>query len=922
MAKTQNDHLKSQEKHQDNGVNKSESLKPQIQQDQFGESIQLTQAVKNPEQATPNTIQRLQERYGNQEVRRIISPVKNHESAVQQGGYLNKYISDEIQRARSGGQPLQSDISDQMKSTFGNKIDNVRIHADQNSDHLSKKIQARAFTVGNDIFFRKGAYSPASEQGRYTLMHELTHVVQQSSSSVSSGPLKLGESDDKFEQEAEGFARGAKANNSPGSAKTEGVIQRLSMAGVKKSIGGIFSRGDKSGATTTSTPAPSTAPTPAPKTPPPVPATPAGLMPDEWALIQNAGVIDKKDWRSIDPNRQKAIFDSIKTEFPIAQKLVSAHKASSWPVDDKGAEIFDISKLKMINTTFMFDFFSWNNLKKEYKNLLFTFSTKPYIVTLAVLAKVDKWPKDGSDQDITDENIFKTITETWKISLTQWQSITEANQREFLLKNSAKPYSDELVRAAFQNKWPKNGSDQPILDDGIITKIRDDIGLNLWQWSQLGSNSRRGFLLSASGTLTNGQLNELAKSAISGVWPMNGGDQDISTANEWKKIKDAFPQMSPSYWNGFDKVTRTDALSKSDTAGIKKIINEANFQKKSKKNTLDVIGDVSGHALVDATTGTIGLTSSIIGASKGINDNTTLDRWSGGVGAVGDTASIAASGGSLLGGIGKYSRGKKLANDPNASRAAKEVGKKEKSKGSWGITQSAFGMAGSTASLGGNLTKTIDPESDAGKNTSSGFGVASGFLGMFGSALGVGKTGASINSARKRSNSARGFIKKAATGTNLSPEEEKLNKVASFTAKNQNKTGKGFGIFKGVTSFLASSLNTVGSIGSLAGMSNEAGFGLGVTSAVLSGFGILGGLGQWAAESTGKPKDADLEGQANNLIELLRLGDPKGKEAAKFVKDVLKINLVDLTDPNTWSNWIDEDEAAAKELIKSKLSKF
>ena len=35
-----------------------------------------------------------------------------------------------------------------------------------------------AFTVGNEIFFRHGAYKPETEEGRTLLAHELKHVAQ------------------------------------------------------------------------------------------------------------------------------------------------------------------------------------------------------------------------------------------------------------------------------------------------------------------------------------------------------------------------------------------------------------------------------------------------------------------------------------------------------------------------------------------------------------------------------------------------------------------------------------------------------------------------------------------------------------------------------------------------------------------------
>ena len=39
--------------------------------------------------------------------------------------------------------------------------------------------QARAFTTGQDLFFRGGEYNPGSRGGQELIAHELTHVVQQ-----------------------------------------------------------------------------------------------------------------------------------------------------------------------------------------------------------------------------------------------------------------------------------------------------------------------------------------------------------------------------------------------------------------------------------------------------------------------------------------------------------------------------------------------------------------------------------------------------------------------------------------------------------------------------------------------------------------------------------------------------------------------
>jgi Domain of unknown function (DUF4157) len=60
----------------------------------------------------------------------------------------------------------------------------VRVHTDGRADGLNRSIQAKAFTTGQNIFFRQGAYQPGSKGGQELIAHELTHVVQQDNNVV------------------------------------------------------------------------------------------------------------------------------------------------------------------------------------------------------------------------------------------------------------------------------------------------------------------------------------------------------------------------------------------------------------------------------------------------------------------------------------------------------------------------------------------------------------------------------------------------------------------------------------------------------------------------------------------------------------------------------------------------------------------
>ncbi len=84
--------------------------------------------------------------------------------------------------ARSGGAPLPESTRDFMEQRIGANFSGVKVHTDAQSDQLNQSIQAKAFTTGQDVFFREGAYQPGSESGQELIAHELTHVVQQNGS--------------------------------------------------------------------------------------------------------------------------------------------------------------------------------------------------------------------------------------------------------------------------------------------------------------------------------------------------------------------------------------------------------------------------------------------------------------------------------------------------------------------------------------------------------------------------------------------------------------------------------------------------------------------------------------------------------------------------------------------------------------------
>ena len=84
-----------------------------------------------------------------------------------------------INRARGSGQSLSVGLQQSMGQAMGADFSGVRVHTDVLADQLNQSIQAKAFTTGQDLFFKKGEYQPGSRGGQELIAHELTHVVQQ-----------------------------------------------------------------------------------------------------------------------------------------------------------------------------------------------------------------------------------------------------------------------------------------------------------------------------------------------------------------------------------------------------------------------------------------------------------------------------------------------------------------------------------------------------------------------------------------------------------------------------------------------------------------------------------------------------------------------------------------------------------------------
>ncbi|MBC1236516.1 DUF4157 domain-containing protein [Nostoc sp. 2RC] len=155
------------------------SITPLVQREEIPEEEEEELQMKSLDNST---LQRESVPEEEEEEELQMKPMVQHQGKA--GMAANPNLETSINQAKGNGQPMADNIREPMEQAFGADFSGVKVHTDSQSDKLNQSIQARAFTTGQDVFFKQGEYNPQSADGQELLAHELTHVLQQSGGMV------------------------------------------------------------------------------------------------------------------------------------------------------------------------------------------------------------------------------------------------------------------------------------------------------------------------------------------------------------------------------------------------------------------------------------------------------------------------------------------------------------------------------------------------------------------------------------------------------------------------------------------------------------------------------------------------------------------------------------------------------------------
>jgi hypothetical protein len=183
--------------------------------------------AKKPEPSRDDRNMAFASKVGNKAIQRLVegaSPSRRGAKAMPES------VQRRIEQSRGGGNSIDAPARSRTERALDHDFSDVRVHHDAASDDLSRSLQAKAFTTGNDIFFKSGAYDPNSGAGQELLTHELTHVFQQRAAGTDTGESRISDPNEASEVQAHKVADAV----TRGDTASLGHLDAIAPAGIAR----------------------------------------------------------------------------------------------------------------------------------------------------------------------------------------------------------------------------------------------------------------------------------------------------------------------------------------------------------------------------------------------------------------------------------------------------------------------------------------------------------------------------------------------------------------------------------------------------------------------------------------------------------------------------------------------------------------
>jgi len=103
---------------------------------------------------------------------------------------IGRSMEESLNEFSGSGRKLSTNERRFFEPRFGVDFSAVQVHTDTRANESARSINALAYTHGNHVVFGNNQYHPETKEGKKLMAHELTHVVQQNTSRISSPSIQ------------------------------------------------------------------------------------------------------------------------------------------------------------------------------------------------------------------------------------------------------------------------------------------------------------------------------------------------------------------------------------------------------------------------------------------------------------------------------------------------------------------------------------------------------------------------------------------------------------------------------------------------------------------------------------------------------------------------------------------------------------
>ena len=173
--------MKKAEKKEEEKVMKKEDKKEKEKVMRTEDKKEEEKAQRQPEKKEEEKIHRAADKKEEEKVMKMEEKKeedKVHKKEAGTSTSSGKGVSNYISSLNGKGNPLPPQSNHFFSSKMGYDFSDVKIHTDKEAAESAKAINAKAYTIGNNVVFNEGQYNTESGEGKKLMAHELAHVFQ------------------------------------------------------------------------------------------------------------------------------------------------------------------------------------------------------------------------------------------------------------------------------------------------------------------------------------------------------------------------------------------------------------------------------------------------------------------------------------------------------------------------------------------------------------------------------------------------------------------------------------------------------------------------------------------------------------------------------------------------------------------------